>query len=373
MRRKVLPLAAILLGAATAAVAGPDLDAEADQTAARQVEKFGKGYAARIDRDRRIIYVSALDEQHLRETIALLTAFADSFRRELALAEPAWYVTVVLPAADDYRKLKLPHADCRGFYDRSARRLVSIDRGRTLLHEFTHALHHADVSAAKQAHPPWVWEGLATLFEAVEIGPSGLRPRVDARLPVLQRAIREGKAIPLERLLKMGQRPFMQQAELAYAASRYVMLYLHEKGRLASWYAAYKDNFTRDPDGIEAFEAACGNRLFLVERQWKDWVGGLKVPLGETRSGQGRLGLEVRKTGQGVMVTELLAGGAAQRAGRIRVGDVILKFNGHEVSTPADLVGAIRAAGAGQTVPVSLRRNDRELTVLQPLAAAGGN
>jgi S1-C subfamily serine protease len=68
-------------------------------------------------------------------------------------------------------------------------------------------------------------------------------------------------------------------------------------------------------------------------------------------------------------VAGVLPGSAARRAGRVRVGDLIEQFNGHSVRTPADLVGAIRAARALQTVKIQLVRHGRRMTVIQPLGA----
>ena len=348
---------------------GTDLGGEATRIAREQLRRFPEGYTAHIDPRRHIVYISALDDKHLQATIRCLGAFTDAFRRTMPVSRPAWNITVVLPTVDDYRKLKLPHEKCIGFYSHAGRRLVSIDRGRTLLHEFTHALHHADAAASKQVHPPWIREGLATLFEASRITPSGLKPQVDLRLPALQQALKDKKALPLSRLLSMGHDAFMKDAELAYPQCRYVMLYLYRQGRLRSWYRLYKTNFTRDPDGIQSFAKALGNRLFLIEPEWKKWVLSLKMPANEHRLRQGRLGLEVKKTAQGVQVVGLVKDSAAKRAGRIRVGDVINAFNGQPIKSTADLIGAIRGAGAMQTVRIELRRHGRKMTVIQPLGA----
>lgn len=358
-----------ILAGPSAAPGGTDLNAQAKSVARQQIEKLGQNYTAHIDPSRHIVYVSALDDGHLRETIQLLSAFTDAYRRTLPSTRPAWNVTVVLPAVDDYKKLTLPFPNCAGFYSPAGKRLVSIDRGRTLLHEFTHALHHADVAAARQAHPIWVCEGLATLFEASRITPSGLEPQLDRRLPTVQRAVKSNEAIPLERLLTMGRDPFLKDAALAYAQARYVMYYLHDRGRLGQWYRRYKANFTHDPNGLKAFEAALGSRIFLIEPAWRKWVLSLRMPSSEHRLEQARLGLEVQKVAQGVKVVGMVPGSAAKVAGRIRVGDIIEKFNDHAIDNAGQLVGAIRSAGAMQTVKVQLLRHGRRMTVIQPLGA----
>ncbi len=368
-------VAAALLGL-TAAAAGAsrssrDLLAEAKAIARRQLAKFGEGYEARIDAGRRLVFISALDDRTLDRTVRLLASFADAYKRTLPASRREWNITVVLPTADDFAATKPPFEGCRGYYSYAGRRLVAIDRRATLIHEFTHALHHADMAAAKQKHPIWIAEGLATLFQSCRITTSGLEPIDDGRLIRLQRALREDDAIPLKDLLAMGREEFLDRERigLAYAQARYVMFYLHDRDRLDDWYKRYKATFPRDPHGSKAFERTLQSRLFLIEPRWRKWVRSRTPPAGAARMRQARLGLEVKNAPGGVEVVALLPGGAAKQSGRIRVGDVITRFNGHEITNPGELIGAIRHAGAMETVKVELRRRGRPRTVIQPLGA----
>lgn len=360
---------AALACTATARPAGASrgYQAEAKRLAARQIEQFGEDYKARYDSGRHILYVSALDDAHLGQTMQLLSAFADGYRRTLPSDRGKDIVTVVLPTADDYQQLELPFPKCVGFYNFAGRRLVSVDRGRTLVHEFTHALHHADMAAARQKHPIWITEGLATLFESSRITPSGLVPQVDLRLVRIQRAIRENKAFELKQLLSMGRKPFMSDAGVAYAQSRYVMFYLYERGRLDDFYRRYKQTFTRDPHGVKAFEWAVGARLSIFERTWRKWVEDKQLPRGERRSGRGKLGLEVKRDARGAKIVGIQDGSAAETAGRLKVGDIIEKFNGLDIRNATELVAAIRSAGSKRTVEIKLFRGGRRMTVIQPL------
>jgi len=371
VRIAVVALGVLALGLAvpggTAYASSRNYSAEAKRIAAKQLKQFGKGYSARYDNNRHILYISALDNTHLNQTVVLLSAFTQAYRRTLPSSRSEGNITVVLPTAEDYKKLELPFPDCAGFYNYAGRRLVSIDRGRTLLHEFTHALHHADMIAARQVHPIWLAEGLATLFEASKITPSGLVPQLDIRLPTIQKAIRDKKAFSLHELLSMGRKPFMKDASVAYPQARYVMYYLYERGRLDDFYRRYKHTFVHDPHGIAAFEAATGNKLAIIERAWSKWVLAQKMPSSERRVRQGRLGLEIKRANRGAKVVGLQPGGAAKTAGRLKVGDVIQQFNGKAIRNEADLVAAIRAAGAMRTVKVQLVRNSRPMTVMQPL------
>jgi serine protease Do len=57
----------------------------------------------------------------------------------------------------------------------------------------------------------------------------------------------------------------------------------------------------------------------------------------------------------GVVVTEVTAGGPAAAAG-VKVGDVITRFEGHDIRTPARLRWYVSTAGVGRSVEVRLRR-----------------
>lgn len=346
------------------------LAAEAKQIAAEQIQKLGKDYAASYDSSRRILYVSALDKTHLNETTASLAVFSDGFRKTLSTKLPTWNITVVLPTADDYEKFA-PAKTIRGFYTPSTKTLISVDRGRVLIHEFTHALHHGDMAAAKQLHPTWICEGFATLFESPVLTSTGLTALPDSRLLKFQKAIRKKYTIAINQLVKYNSKTFQAKAELCYAEARYLMLYLQDKGVLAKWYVAYKKGYAKDKTGLKAMEKVLGKRVFLIEEDWHEWAMKLKLPWGELQSAQARLGLQVHAHSGGVKVTGMVSGSAAQKAGRIKIGDIITKFNGHKTSNPAEFVGAVRAAKASQTVKVVLKRNGRKITVLQPLGAAG--
>ena len=364
----LLGLLGLLASATVAAEPAVDLKAQAEKIAQTQLKHFGQGYVAQGDAKRHLLYISALDETHLRETVELLAAFTDAWQKTL-LAEPLpWNVTVILPTVEDYRKLASARG-ARGFYRTQDHMLIAIDRGRVLLHEFTHALHHADAAAGGQVHPMWICEGLATLSEACEITPDGLQPQVDTRAVTLQNALRTKTAIPLARLLELDFRAFARNARLAYAQSQYMMLYLHQQGKLKAWYKEYKATYASDRTGKKALEKVLAKPLATIEDDWMKWVNQLRLPLGETKARQGRIGLEFQNCPQGAKVVGLVSGGAAEKAGRIKVGDIITKFNGHTIANTAQLVGAVRAAGANRTVEIRILRHEKPLTIHQPLGA----
>ncbi len=340
---------------------------QARAVAARHLEQLGEGYEARIDTGRHIIYISALDRQHREETIRLVSAYIDAQRRTLLTSPLQWNVTILLPTIEDYRARR-PAENVIGFYEPAHQRVTSIDRGSVLIHEFTHALHHADMAESRQVHPPWIAEGLATLFENVQITPAGLVPQLGPRLGLLQRAIRNETAIDLKDLLKMDAKAFMKQANLAYAQSRYLLLYLYEKDRLRTWYKRYKATYNQDPDGIAALQYAMPGRLDQIQKDWQEWVlqQELSAP---AHAGEASMGLRLQDSPAGVEVVGVDSDSAAATAGRINNGDIILTFNGQKVTTAMQLAAMIRHAGANRTATLTVKRKGRTLTIRQALGA----
>ncbi len=348
---------------------GNDLSVQAINIAKNQLAKFGPEYSADIDRYRNIIYISALDDRHLRQTQELISKYIDAQKKSLFSTRMPFNITVILPTMDDYRGLagKANMEWATGFYNPRSHRLTSIDRGEILIHELTHALHHADSALAKQKHPPWITEGVATLFQNSRMDHTGLKPVVDNRLFTVRQAIRSGNLMHFEDLFALGQKKFVANASLAYAQSRYVMFYLWKKNRLKSFYDRYKSGFADDPSGYKAFEATFHSRMYLIERDFIKWIEKLEIPLGLSKAGRARLGVEVLNHERGVQVVGLVQGSAAKDAGRIFIGDIIIKFNDKEVKHPSQLFAAIKSVGAMRTATITLLRHNRRKVIQQPL------
>jgi len=87
---------------------------------------------------------------------------------------------------------------------------------------------------------------------------------------------------------------------------------------------------------------------------------------------KGAIGLTVTffGTAGGLRVTTVAPGGPAAEAG-IHVGDVVRSFDGTVVRTPEQLRRAVEAHNAGDKVPVTYERGDKELRAEVKLGAAG--
>ena len=77
-----------------------------------------------------------------------------------------------------------------------------------------------------------------------------------------------------------------------------------------------------------------------------------------------RLGVQVQSAGVpgGLEVMEVFADLAAAKAG-LRQGDIILKVNGEQVDDPEAFVDLVYAAPAGQSLKLTIRRNEEEQEV----------
>ena len=65
---------------------------------------------------------------------------------------------------------------------------------------------------------------------------------------------------------------------------------------------------------------------------------------------------------EGVLVRSVSKNSAAEKAGR-KAGDVILKIDDTQVSSPREITRAIRNLKSKNTFPISLMRNHKEMTV----------
>ncbi len=162
-----------------------------------------------------------------------------------------------------------------GYYTHEHRALVMniATGGGTLVHEMFHALVVADFPGI----PTWANEGFASLFEQCGIGPEGLTGYVNWRLPILQKAIKEGALPPLRQIMTMTSAEFYNDRQGKYAAARYFMLYLQEKGLLVKLYQTFRDRFAEDKTGVKFVEEVLGQKLEAFEPGWRKWAMALKA------------------------------------------------------------------------------------------------
>ena len=367
-------LAQAALSADTRALGLPrrqELEAEARLLAQAQLARFGPAYAARLDTQRHIVYASALDEKNFDRAVQTLAAYTDAQRKFLFPHEFRWNVKVVLPTVSDYRKhVPATRAKALGFYHPTTRTLTSISLSSVLVHEYTHALHHNDQALAGQVHAIWVVEGLAMLFQDCLPGSGDLKPTTCSLLPDLRTAVQQDKALDLSVLLAMDPKAFMEQSKLAYSQSRYLMLYLFDRGVLKDFYRAYKDTYADDRTGKKALEQTVHRPLSLIDREWREWLGGLQMPWRPGQPNKALLGIRMEPDRQGVRVTGFVKRSAAERAKLLQVGDVIISLAGQPTPSPADLTRVVQAHRPGQTIGIEVIRGSGTVAIQHMLGVA---
>ncbi len=345
-----------------------DLAAEAKKLADLHRRKLGEGYVTHVDRRRRLVYVSALDEKTFRQVRRMLGRYTDA-QHGLLFPEPLlWNVVVVLPTLRDYRE-SVPPRDVAGYYRPATHTLTSISVSDVLIHEFTHALHHSDQVRRHQRHPVWVSEGLATLFQGAWTRAGTLEVRLDASLVTLQGAVREDNLPSLRELCDMDPAAFRRQADLCYPYVRYVMLYLYRQGNLRRFYETYTAQYGSDTTGRTALEMVLGKPVDKIESAWRAWLLALEPPWTPAHSVVAHLGVRMRPAEGGVLVDGFLRGSAAQRAGALKPGDVIVSVAGRATPSARDLGRAVRACKPGETVQVEVIRGGERTVVTQVLGA----
>ncbi|HOD81134.1 MAG: hypothetical protein BWX88_02541 [Planctomycetes bacterium ADurb.Bin126] len=347
-----------------------NLDEQAKRLAKEQLERLGAGYVARIDPQRRIVYVSAIDPGNFQRVTALLSMQHDLLRRQIFPAPLGWNVTVIFPTLNDYRR-RTPLAKAAGFYHHPSRTLYSVSLSDVLLHEFTHALHHNDQHLSRQQHALWVIEGFATLFQRCKPTAAGLEPQNDWSLGDLQETVKAGKACKLAELMTMSQKAFLEKAETHYSQVRWVMMYLYRKGKLPEFYATYKATWAADATGRKALEKVFAQDLDKIEADWTQWLLELEPPWKPGYTVKARLGVRMKPCEDGVEITALLRGSAASQTHLLRPGDVVLAINAQQTPTPRDLTAAVQACKPGQIVDIEIIRDGKVTTIKQVLGVGG--
>jgi len=343
----------------------------AEKALANLKQEFGEGYAYEMDDKRKLIFATNLSMEVLQELKKRLNRFADNHWAFLFKNRPSYYITIVCPSVQDFRK-RVPNPAVGGFYNPQNKILICLDKGGTLLHEFTHALHFADQDLRRQQHPIWLVEGLATLYESSKVQDKENVPMlISGRLEAVQSAASRGRHIPLAQFTRFSHQQYMQMAGLCYAEGRYLLVYLHEQKKLKDFYHTYCDKeYEKDPSGVSALEAVFGKPLSDIESDWRTWLLSIKgpQPLGP---GGPYVGVGAEEVDEGLSVREVAPNSPAAEAG-IQAGDIITAFDGEKVSTQGEFITAIAKHKPGDKVKLSILRQKEKLTVTVTLGAKPG-
>ncbi|MCP4869249.1 MAG: hypothetical protein GY898_11085 [Proteobacteria bacterium] len=127
--------------------------------------------------------------------------------------------------------------------------------GGTLVHEMVHPWMDANLGDP----PPWLNEGLASLYEACREQDGEIVGMLNWRLPGLQQAIRAGTVPTFQALTRQTTSAFYNRDPgTNYSQSRYLLYYLQERGLLVAWWSAWTANVDADPTGDATLQSVVG-------------------------------------------------------------------------------------------------------------------
>lgn len=136
------------------------------------------------------------------------------------------------------------------------------------------------VAADFPGAPPWLNEGLGSLFEQSAEKGGHIVGLTNWRLEGLQRA-RAGGSIPsFETLVHHDAAAFYgDERGVNYAASRYLLYYLQEKGVLRDFYRQLRANRGKDPTGYATLAKVLGETdMVAFKTRWEAFVAKLTFP-----------------------------------------------------------------------------------------------
>ncbi len=148
--------------------------------------------------------------------------------------------------------------------------------GGTLVHEIVHPFIEANFPGA----PPWLNEGLASLYEQSGEERGRIRGYPNWRLPGLKRAIRARQVPPFRELTSASDVTFYEEDKgTNYAQARYLCYYLQEAGLLQRFYREHLAAREQDPTGYDTLQRVLGeDDMDAFKQRWEAFVLGLSFP-----------------------------------------------------------------------------------------------
>jgi hypothetical protein len=163
-----------------------------------------------------------------------------------------------------------------GYYSSSHKALIMniSTGGGTLVHEIVHPFIEANFPNC----PPWLNEGLGSLYEQSGEVDGHIHGYTNWRLPGLQKAIEAGQLPSFKTLLGLDANAFYQdQKGTNYAQSRYLCYYLQQRGLLVKFYRNFLANQKTDPTGYQTLQRILRTRdMKAFKLKWQKYVLGLQ-------------------------------------------------------------------------------------------------
>jgi hypothetical protein len=163
-----------------------------------------------------------------------------------------------------------------GYYSSAHKSLVMniSTGGGTLVHEIVHPFMEANFPDC----PPWLNEGLGSLYEqSGEVG-GHIHGYTNWRLPGLQAAIKAGKVPSFKFLTGLDSRSFYNEDKgTNYSQARYLCYYLQQRGLLIKFYRDFYAHQKQDPTGYLTLQRTLGvANMNSFKQTWETYVSRLR-------------------------------------------------------------------------------------------------
>ncbi len=163
-----------------------------------------------------------------------------------------------------------------GYYSSTHKALIMniSTGGGTLVHEIVHPFIESNFPAC----PPWLNEGLGSLYEQSGEVDGHIHGYTNWRLPGLQTAIKAGKVPGFKTLTALDANAFYNEDKgTNYGQARYLCYYLQQRGLLVKFYREFYAHQKEDATGYQSLRKILGVvDMNAFKRQWEQYVLGLK-------------------------------------------------------------------------------------------------
>lgn len=244
-----------------------------------------------------------------------------------------------------------------GAYDHDARRLVAMDLGATLRHEFFHVLHWRDMSRRGVVTPIWIQEGLASLVEDCEVRGGAVKPVPSWRTNIAKRLEKNGRLPPIEELTQLSHERFSSTRPLRqYALARTFFLYLLDRGVLAQWYQRTAAADADDPSGLKALSDLLDQTPQQIHADYRTWVSALPMVPENSDDLDVTMGIRLETgVGEGPVILGFTIPAVRSESG-LKLRDTITAIDGQSTRDLQELIRVLGSALPGQSITIDYRR-----------------
>jgi hypothetical protein len=136
-------------------------------------------------------------------------------------------------------------------------------------HEITHSLIQHDFPDI----PSWFNEGLAALHEKYIYKDGSMIGDFSWRIIALRRAFKENTYTGLKTLMETNDDElYGKRTSFYYAQSRYLLMFLQQKGLLRKYYKTFRETYSKDKTGISQLENISGESLAKINKEFVDYI-----------------------------------------------------------------------------------------------------